>query len=115
MKNNFIKNLKSFTKWIIKWFKKTLFDSKPDPKKIDIREIIIEAAGIHGKDYMLKDFNSVCHLLMYLRQDGFDEYKYFALDTVADIIEALFIESEVPPMVKLRHPHLFPNKKEGLE
>ena len=56
----------------------------------ELKELIISYAKKHDLEWGTKDFNGVCHLLMYLRQDGWEQHSDFALDLVAEIIETVF-------------------------
>lgn len=38
------------------------------------------------------DYNSMCHLVMYLQQDGIEDHKYMACDIVGELIKILFLK-----------------------
>jgi len=106
MKGNIKLNLKK----IFRWLRNKLLARNNTINASDIRNLILDIAKLHDKDDYFDDYNTICHLLMYLRQDGLEQNKYFALDIAADVIESLFIVDEVPPMVKFRDPLFFPVK-----
>ena len=76
----------------------------------ELKELIIVYAKKHDLEFGVKDYNGVCHLLMYLRQDGWEQHTNFALDLVAEIIEIVFTNKNVPPIVKLLKPALRESK-----
>ncbi len=74
--------------------------------KDELKQIIIDYSKKHDLENLTQDYNGICHLLMYLRQDGWEKHTNFALDLVAEIIEIVFTDKKVPPIVKLLRPSL---------
>ena len=71
-----------------------------------VKELIIRYAIKHDLEWGIKDYNGICHLLMYLRQDGWKQHSDFARDLIAEIIEIIFTDKQVPNIVKLLDPCL---------